>query len=133
MKRGPMRQQAGFSLLEVLVAFAILALSLGVLLQIFSQALNTTSLGEHYSRAVALAEAKLAAVGLDVPLEAGEYGGEPEDGMDWIIAIEPYQPQDWLAEDPPLQPYRVTVVVSWPGLRGTRRVNLSTLRLGEAF
>ena len=40
--------------------------------------------------------------------------GEPDDGMDWIVSIEPYQPEGWLGEDPApeLQPYRVTAVAS---------------------
>uniref|UniRef100_UPI0035939C60 type IV pilus modification PilV family protein n=1 Tax=Thiocapsa sp. TaxID=2024551 RepID=UPI0035939C60 len=50
--------QSGFSLLEVLVAFAILAVSLGVLMQIFSQATRTTLLSSQYSRAASLAESK---------------------------------------------------------------------------
>lgn len=126
-----MRRQQGFSLLEVLVAFAILALSMGVLLQIFSKALTTTAISETYSRAVALAEAKLNAVGVDLPLEEGVHSGDPEDGMDWIISIEPYPLQGWLAENPPLQPYRITAVASWPSARGTRRVVLRSIRLGE--
>ncbi|NEX17238.1 MAG: general secretion pathway protein GspH [Halochromatium sp.] len=129
---GPQKaRQGGFSLLEVLVAFAVLALSLGLLLQIFSKAMSTAAIGETYSRAVALAEAKLDAVGTDVPLEEGVHSGDPEAGMDWIIHIEPYQLPDWLAESAPLQPYQVTAVASWPSARGTRRVMLRTVRLGE--
>ncbi len=134
--RRPGRQR-GFSLLEVLVAFAILALSLGVLMQIFSRAMNTTALSGSYSRAVALAEAKLNSVGADIPLEAGVHSGEPEDGMDWIVNIEPYRLQDpaqsWLDETPPAQPYLITAVASWPSTAGARRVVLRTVRLGEAF
>ncbi len=131
------RCQRGFSLIEVLVAFAILALSLGVLLQIFSRAMNTTALSGNYSRAVALAEAKLNSVGADIPLEEGVHSGEPEDGMDWIVNIEPYQFQDpalaWIGETPPAQPYLISAVASWPSTAGARRVVLRSIRLGEAF
>lgn len=123
--------QRGFSLLEVLVAFAILALSLGVLMQIFSRALSTTGLNETYSRAAALAESKLGTVGINIPLEEGVHSGDPEDGMDWIVFIEPYQLTGWLAENPSRQPYQVTAVASWPSATGTRRVALRSIRLGQ--
>jgi general secretion pathway protein I len=119
--------------LEVLVAFAILALSLGVLLQIFQRAMSTTAVSETYSRAVTLAEAKLNSVGADIPLEEGVHSGDPEDGLDWIVNVEPYQLDGWLGESPPLQPYLVTGVASWPSLAGTRRVLLRTVRLGPLF
>jgi general secretion pathway protein I len=120
----------GFSLLEVMVAFAILALTLGLLIQVFSRAMNATALSATYSRAATLAEARLNAVGIDIPLAPGAYGGEPEDGLAWQVLIEPYDAvdTDW---ELPAQPYRITAVVSWDTAGGERQVTLSTLRLGE--
>jgi len=130
-------QQAGFSLLEVLVAFAILAVSLGVLLQIFSRATTTTITTAQYSRAAALAQARLAAVGSAIPLEAGPVSGDPEDGFAWELGIVPVE----LGEEPagpglstsapPVAAYRVTVTALWQDGPRVRRLTLSTLRLGE--
>jgi len=83
--------QGGFSLLEVVVAFAILALSLGLLIQIFSRALQTTTLSGDYSRAATLAQAHIEAVGIDIPLEPGSYGGDAQDGFSWQVSIAPYE------------------------------------------
>ena len=83
--------QGGFSLLEVVVAFAILALSLGLLIQIFSRALHTTALSGDYSRAATLAQARLNAVGIDIPLEPGSHGGDAQDDFSWQVSIAPYE------------------------------------------
>ena len=123
--------QGGFSLLEVVVAFAILALSLGLLIQLFSRALNTTALSGDYSRAATLAQARLDAVGVYVPLEPGSYSGEPEDGFSWQVFIEPYEPEG-LPWELPLDSFLVTSVVSWDDGGGKQReTSLTTLRLGE--
>jgi general secretion pathway protein I len=125
------QHQGGFSLLEVVVAFSILALSLGILIQIFSRALSTTALSRDYSRAATLAEARLNDVGIDIPLETGSYSGEPEDGFSWQLTIAPYTGGD-LAWEPSFDAFLVTSVVSWQAGSGTlRRISLSTLRIGE--
>lgn len=129
------RGQRGFSLLEVVVAFSILALTLGVLIQIFSRAVTTTSMSADYSRAATLAEAKLNALGLEIPLEAGSVSGETEDGFAWEVFVEPFElgEVDW---QPTLLPYQVTAVASWDDGGGRRRqISIVSLRAiqGSAF
>jgi general secretion pathway protein I len=131
-------RQCGFSLLEVLVAFAILALSLGVLMQIFSRATISTMTTAQYSRAVALAESRLAAVGNAIPLKEGGVSGDPEDGFAWELGIAPFALGDTPVEPGmavgvlPVAAYRVTVTVLWRDGARARRLSLSTLRLTQA-
>jgi general secretion pathway protein I len=131
------RAQRGFSLLEVLVAFAILAVSLGVLMQIFSRASTAAVASDQYSRAASLVSVRLAAVGNAIPLEPGALSGEPEDGIAWELTI--VETDLGLGADPAgglgtvqtVVPYLVTVTALWPEGEGVRRLTLSTLRLGE--
>ena len=55
----------GFTLIEVLVAFLILAFSLGALFKLFSGSLRSVRQGEDYAHATALAHAQLARIDAD--------------------------------------------------------------------
>ena len=72
-------KQKGFSLLEILIAFSILAISLGILLKIFSAGINTAVVSEDYTAAVQIAESLMAKTGLESPLQAGEDSGTEND------------------------------------------------------
>ena len=130
------RSESGFSLLEVLVAFSVLAVSLGVLMQIFSRSTLTTITMAQYSRAVALAEARLATVGTAIPLKEGSVSGGPEDGFAWELGIVQVQlggapDMGQTATVPTVIAYRVTATALWQDGQRARRLTLSTLRLGE--
>ncbi len=56
----------GFTLLEVLVAFLILSLSMSVLMRIVSQSLNSMAVAERHQVALQLAESKLAEVLINI-------------------------------------------------------------------
>ena len=79
--------QRGFSLLEVLVAFALLGLSLGVLLQAFATGLRNTALAEEYTLATLHAESVLARLGIEEPLEEGNLEGEINERFSWRATV----------------------------------------------
>ena len=134
---GPGTPAAGFSLLEVLAAFVILALVGTALFRLFSGALGNASLSDEYSRATLFAESRLAAPGVETPLKEGVQQGASEDGYyRWTLTVAPYSPpgttpdMENAAAAMPSRLWRLAVSVRWPGAPGSERsVELTTLRL----
>lgn len=125
--------QAGFSLLEILVAFAVLALTLGVLLRIFGGGTRTAQTIDEYTRALSIAESLLAAAGVETPLEEGETEGDLNQGYHWRLRVTPYPVSPELlvtdaAVPPPIRPYWLELTVEWGDEDEPRHIALQTLR-----
>jgi general secretion pathway protein I len=124
------RRQSGYTLIEVLVAFMILTLALTVLLRIFSGGLRNVSVSSDYATATLIAESRLAAAGIDIPLRPGETSGTEGERFEWTVSVQDYQPwPGYRSAARGLDAYRVTVTVEWPNGDKTRSVDLSTVRL----
>ncbi|MGD0961860.1 MAG: prepilin-type N-terminal cleavage/methylation domain-containing protein, partial [Methylomonas sp.] len=67
MKKPP----KGFSLLEILVAFSIMAIAITIILRIFGSGVNNAIRSEEYTIAVQIAESILARTGIEGPLTIG--------------------------------------------------------------
>jgi general secretion pathway protein I len=107
-------RQKGFSLLEVLVAFVILALSLGVIMRLFSTNLRNIGASERSSQALLVAESVLAKLGVETPLVEGEQTGEEMRGYRWRARVTRFvEPNAVLInEASPVRLYQVDLAIS---------------------
>lgn len=86
-----MKHQRGYSLLEVIVAFALLALALTLLLGSLSGASRQVHTADLRTRAVLHAQSLLALTGVDAPLQEGRQQGQWEDGRyRWELQVAPF-------------------------------------------
>ncbi len=121
--------ERGFSLLEVLVAFTILALAVATILSLFASGLRNTAVAADYARALTLAESRLARVqGRGVTrLESGANEGSMGE-FTWHTRIYPYDASGSHPNRTRL--YQIDVTVQWGEGERRRTVQLSTLQNG---
>ncbi|MCI0428959.1 MAG: prepilin-type N-terminal cleavage/methylation domain-containing protein [Rhodospirillales bacterium] len=116
----------GFTLLEVLVAFVILALALAALVQTFGSGMRGVAASERHVMAALAARSLLERVGHDIPLESGEVSGE-DGAFTWTVSMRRAGRADRRGNDQlVIVPYDVAVTVGW---RGGRGVTLESYRL----
>jgi general secretion pathway protein I len=118
-------------LLEVLVAFAILAVAMTAVLQAFGGGLDAARRTETATQSWSLARSLLDRVGTELPIDPGLRNGEDEAGTAWTVLISRRKSAlDQLkAVEHPYALYDVVVTVSAPG---TTPATLQTVRLAPA-
>lgn len=125
-------RDSGFTLLEVLIAFLIAALALGVLFRSAVEGQTAANVGARYAEALSRARSHLAATDAAGPPRAGDQGGDDGGGFHWRVRTTP------LREGRPgpggFAPalFAVSVAVSWTADGRERAVQLDTRRVGLA-
>lgn len=122
-------EQQGFTLLEVLVAFVLLAMMLGVILNLNSRALDTTARASDRQLALMLAQSELDRALAERELSEGFWRGRFEDErFEWELEVSRFEFPDY---DPGLdsgsaEPYEIKISVNWDR---NQNLTLNTLRL----
>ena len=132
MKKNKLNPQQGFSLLEILIAFSIMALSLSIMLNIFSGGINTATTAEDYTLAVEIAESLMAKTGSEIPLSEHQSSGKEDDKYRWHLTISPYTLSPDLIDAKTVQArlFKVDALVKWgDGESDDREIRLTTLKL----
>lgn len=123
------RSDAGFTLLETLVALIIFVAAYLLIHQALSLGWRGVRLAQSETAALQVAQARLAAAGLEQPLAEGNTSGEAS-GYSWTTIVRRVSSEPGAAPST-LSGFWVTVSVNWrdAAVRQTRSVQLTTLKL----
>lgn len=121
-----MRGEAGFTLIEVVVALAIAGLGLSLLVAATGSGLESTTAADNTVQAIAHAQSHLAEVGRSLPLRRANYSGD-EGGFRWRVRIaDPVA----TAASGKFAIYPVTVTETWLAGTASKSFSLYSERLG---
>lgn len=121
-----MRPSRGFSLLEILVAFAILALSLGVLYRSVGASARQVVVVSGQERADVLARSLMEAYE-SVPPSGLQASGDAA-GLSWSVATQPFVTPQQQANPRAVRLHAVHIAIRWQDGEQQRVLELDTLR-----
>jgi general secretion pathway protein I len=128
------RSQAGFTLLEVLLAVVIMGVSLTTILLQFQTALHAGSISQERTNAVIYAKEKLESLKIEDELSESSQSGTFENGYEWETEVSLYeyeeedQEEDISYEDLRHETYKLRAAVKWNSGINKRQVELITLK-----
>jgi general secretion pathway protein I len=128
----------GFTLLEILLAIAILGVAVTVIMQQFSAGLRIARTSQTHTTATIYAKQMLEEYLLAEEMEEGEASGTFDDGYSWNVSIQAYEDykeeegateeEQEIYEHLPLEMFRIESVVSWMEGGREKSVALATLK-----
>ena len=126
-----MRRPRGFTLIEVLVAAAILGITATALFGLFSKSLFNLRKIEDLHRYELAAQDVMNRVLLlsSLPAEA-QAEGALDNGAHWLVSVQPWVPSA-VADKPQEAILRIGVVVTWPGRSSRRTIEVEALKVAK--
>ena len=128
-------ENQGFTLLEVMVAMAILGIGLIIIIELFSGGLRLGRTAEEYTKAVGYARMKLEEISLAKSLEEGTQEGEFDREYRWQVEVKKVDllpPGRETSYQPPVALYWVRIDVLWKSGTRERTTAVESYRLLNA-
>ncbi|MDA8083403.1 MAG: type II secretion system protein [Nitrospiraceae bacterium] len=120
-------RRGGFTLLEVLIAMAVLSIALVAVFELFSSGLRGLSASDEYVIAAVKAEAKMREVLDEEKLEEKSWQETSDDGYRFDVAIKKTDAER--TEMLPVDLMEVSLTVSWTRGVKERSLSLKTLKM----
>ena len=133
VKAGP-RASGGFTLLEVMLAFVIFALSFATVLEIMGGSMRSVRRASDDTEVALLAQSVMDLVGTELPIEEGQYDGSSMEKYDWQLDILLYDSSNddsgtqQLADLSGIDLFQVDLTVAWQSGQRQRDMRFSTIK-----
>jgi len=131
------RHSGGFTLLEVMLAFVIFALSFATVLEIMAGSMRSVGRASDDTQVALLAQSLMDLVGNEIIVEEGEYSDTAMDNYQWQMNISLYDTggevddetliSQELADMSGIELYRVDLYINWDTGRRQREQHFSTI------
>ena len=121
----------GFTLIEIVVAMAILGVGLIVIIELFSGGLRLGRISEEYTQAVGLARMKLEEIFLAEQLKEGSEQGEFNKDFRWQVGVKKVDllpVEKGLEFKPPVEFYQIKVNIIWKSGSKERSTEIESFR-----
>lgn len=118
----------GFSLLEVIAAMLLLAITFAALMKVAGGSIALTRNADDHSQAALWARSLLDTVDINAPLRPGTSDGRFNDSYRWHLVVTPWSPGQ---PDPnsPIHMAKLDLDVFWGSRLHERSAHFSTLRV----
>ena len=130
-KRANLLRDRGFTLIEVVVAMAVLGVGLVVIIELFSGGLRLERTSEEYSQAVNYARMKMEEISLQEKIEEGTQSGQFDKFFRWETEWKRIDvlPLEKVQEFPlPIELFQLRVNVFWKSGSKERSTGVETYR-----